>query len=155
MPQGFGWFAKHWRPRSLMAGVLPADKKFEEQMRTLYKTLIPNDQQDLYDQTRLPDMDFRFFNGASIGMALPFLTGDEVIRTRNLSPDGDVSFQLPGDQPLIGLDIGSGFQEPQVLLQTVMIHMDEQEVDLVWRGAIPYEGPDWLPEMRKMEVLIK
>lgn len=155
MPQGFGWFAKHWRPRSLMAGVLPADKKFEEEMRAIYKTLIPADQLALYEQTRLPNMDFRFFNGASQGMALPFLTGDEVIRARNLSPKGDVTFQLPGDRPLIGLDIGSGVQEPLTVLHTVMIHMNEQEVDLVWRGAVPYAGPDWLPEMRKMEVLIK
>ena len=37
-------------------------------------------------------------------------------------------------------------------MQTVMIHMDERQVDLVWRGAVPYRGPDWFPEMRKMEV---
>jgi hypothetical protein len=35
-----------------------------------------------------------------------------------------------------------------------MIRMDDHEVDLVWRGAVPYRGPDWLPEMRKMEITI-
>jgi hypothetical protein len=35
-----------------------------------------------------------------------------------------------------------------------MIHMDEGEVDLLWRGAVPYRGPDWLPQMRKMDVQI-
>jgi hypothetical protein len=33
-----------------------------------------------------------------------------------------------------------------------MLRMDDLQVDLVWRGAVPYPGPDWLPQMRKMEV---
>jgi len=32
--------------------------------------------------------------------------------------------------------------------------MDEGQVDLVWRGAVPYRGPDWLREMRRMDVLV-
>jgi hypothetical protein len=35
-----------------------------------------------------------------------------------------------------------------------MIRMEERQIDLVWRGAVPYPGPDWLPQMRKMEVLV-
>jgi len=33
--------------------------------------------------------------------------------------------------------------------------MEDRQVDLVWRGAVPYPGPDWLPKMKKMEVLIQ
>jgi hypothetical protein len=36
-----------------------------------------------------------------------------------------------------------------------MIHMDEREVDLVWRGAVSYPGPDWLPEMTKLELSVQ
>jgi hypothetical protein len=39
-----------------------------------------------------------------------------------------------------------------VVLHTVMFRMEERELDLVWRAAIPYPGPDWLPQMRRMEV---
>jgi hypothetical protein len=46
-------------------------------------------------------------------------------------------------------------QTPEVVLQTVMIRMEERQVDLVWRGAIPYAGPDWLPQMKKMEVVVE
>jgi hypothetical protein len=99
-------------------------------------------------------MDFRFFNGASRGLVFTYLQGGEQIITEHLSPEGIVSFQLPYDMPHLGLDIGSGVQEPQVLMHTVMIRMDERQVDLVWRGAIPYPGPDWLPQMRKMEVFV-
>ena len=43
-------------------------------------------------------------------------------------------------------------RHPRSCLQTVQIHMEEREVDLVWRAAVPYPGRDWLPQMRRMEV---
>ena len=48
-----------------------------------------------------------------------------------------------------------GRYQPLVALHTVMIHMDEGDVDLVWRGAVPYEGPEWLPQMKKTEILVE
>ena len=154
MPQGFGWFAKLWQPRASLAGVLPADRGVEQEMRKVYALAVPPEQRQLYEQTQLPDMDFRFFNGASPGLTLPFLSGDEEIRLLHLDPTGEVAFQLPGEHPRIGLDLGMGMQEPPVVLHTVMIRMEDRQVDLVWRAAVPYPGPDWLPEMRKMEVRI-
>lgn len=154
-PQSFGWFAKPWQPRSSLAGVMPADRKTEQELRALYAQVIPPAQRALYAQTGLPDMNFAFFNGASQGLSAPFLQGDEPIKTFNLTPEGRLDFSLPGDRPRIGLDIGEGIEEPDVFLHTVMIRMEERQVDLVWRGAIPYRGPDWLPEMRKLEVLIQ
>jgi hypothetical protein len=35
-----------------------------------------------------------------------------------------------------------------------MIRADDGQVDLVWRAAVHYPGPDWLPQMRKMEVFV-
>jgi hypothetical protein len=32
--------------------------------------------------------------------------------------------------------------------------MEQRQVDLVWCGAVPYPGRDWLPQMRKMEIEI-
>jgi hypothetical protein len=155
MPQGFGWYAKYWQPRAGLAGVLPADRAAEQELRKAFALVVPPEQRQLYEQTQLPDMDFRFFNGASPGLALPFLSGDEPIRTVLLTPEGEVDFQLPGERPQIGLDIGMGIQEPPVVLHTVMIHIEERQLDLVWRAAVPYPGPDWLPQMRKMEVLVE
>lgn len=155
MPAGFGWFPKVWRPRALLAGVLPRDRAVEQELRQAYAQLITQaDQREAYLKHGFRDMDFAFFNGASDGLAMPFLQGGETVVTENLSPQGRVTFQLPTDTPRIGLDIGEGVQEPEVALHTVMIHMDEGQLDLVWRGAVPYRGPEWLPEMRKTEVLI-
>jgi hypothetical protein len=155
IPQGFGWTMKMWRPRSSYAGVMPADRALEQELRKAYSTLVPPAQRKLYEQTQLPAMDFRFFNGASIGLVLPFLTGAEQVRLLNLDVEGDTQFQLPDERPRVGLDIGQGMQEPEVVLHTVMIRMEVRQVDLVWRAAVPYPGPDWLPKMKKMEVLIE
>jgi hypothetical protein len=154
-PAGFGWVPKTWLPRARLAGILPADRATEQELRQAYAQLIPaGRQRENYLQHGLPDMDFGFFNGAAPGLTFPFLKGGERITTENLHPDGLVSFTLPEETPKLGLDIGFGIQEPPVVLHTVMIRMDEQQVDLVWRGAVPYEGPDWFPQMRKMEVHI-
>jgi len=154
MPAGFGWFPKVWRPRAELAGILPRDRAVEQKLRQSYAQLLPAGQREPYLQNSFRDMDFRFFNGASTGLSLPFLKGGETIATENLSPAGRMSFRLPEEKPRIGLDIGEGVQEPEVVLQTVMVRMDERQVDLVWRGSVPYRGPDWLPEMRRMDVLV-
>jgi len=155
IPQSFGWFPKPWQPRASFAGVMPADRATEQQLRALYSQAIPPAQRVLYAQTQLPDMNFAFFSGASPGLVFPFLNGNELIRTANLTPEGVLDFCLPGHKPRIAIDIGEGLQEPGVFLQTVMIRIEDRQVDLVWRSALPYPGPDWLPEMRKLEVLVQ
>jgi len=154
VPQGFGWTMKMWRPRSAYAGVMPADRPLEQEMRKAYATLLSPAHKKKYEEHGLPDMDFRFFNGASSGLVVPFLSGTETVALLNLDPSGEIQFQLPGERPTIGLDIGEGVQEPPVFLHTVLIRLEERQVDLVWRGAVAYPGPDWLPEKKKTEVLI-
>ncbi len=154
MPAGLGWFPKTSWPRAQLVGILPGDRALEQELRQAYAQLVPADQRQAYTESALPDMDFHFFNGASPGLALPYLNGDEQIDTANVAPEGLVSFRLPGERPRIGLDIGKGIEEPEVVLHTVMIRMEERQVDMVWRAAVPYPGRDWLPQMRKMEVVI-
>jgi hypothetical protein len=154
LPAGFGWIAKTWLPRAAFAGVMPADRAIEQEMRRAYAQLVPKETRNAYLQNGIRDMDFRFFNGASPGLVLDTVAPGELIVTNNLTDAGQFYFYLPGDAPRLGLDIGEGVQEPDVALHTVMIDMDELRLDLVWRGAVPYRGPDWLPQMRKMEVLV-
>jgi hypothetical protein len=155
MPQGLGWFPKTWYPRAPLAGVMPADRAFEQELRKHYEQVVPPEQRDLYRQTQLPDMDFRFFNGASPGLVASFLAGDEEVKLDGLSPEGAIGFQLPGERPRIGLEIGFGLSELEVVLHTVMIRVEERRCDLVWRGCSTYPGPDWLPQMRKLTIDIE
>lgn len=154
VPQGFGWTLKMWHPRSTYGGVMPADRPLEQELRKAFAALLPADQRKLYEGNPLPDMDFRFFNGASPGLVIPFLAGGEPVELVNLDPSGKLQFQLPRDRPQIGLDIGNGIQKPQVFLHTVAFRMEERQVDLVWRGAVPYAGPDSLPKLKKMDVSV-
>jgi hypothetical protein len=154
MPAGYGWWSKYWRPRALLAGVMPADRAIEQELRKVYATLVPPEQRDAYAQTGLPDMDFRFFNGASPGLVLPWLDGDEAVTVEHLHPDGPLTFRLPGEKPSIGLDIGEGHKASTVRLHTVQIRLDDGEVDLVWRSGFPYPGPDWLPKMKRLDVVV-
>ena len=154
MPEGFGWRTKTCLPRASYAGIMPADRGLERELRRAYSALVPPAQRKIYEGTSLPVIDFRFFNGASSALVLPFISGSEQVRLVNLDPSGDTKFQLPGERPRIGLDIGKGMQEPLVVMHTLMIRAEDLQIDLVWRGAVPYPGPDWLPEMKKMEVLI-
>jgi hypothetical protein len=155
LPAGFGWFPKTWMPRAKLAGVLPCDRAVEQELRRAFAELLTGAEKDAYLKHGFPDMDFRFFNGASPGCAFRHLKPGETIVTEHLTPEGLLPFQLPATGPRIGLDIGEGMQEPEVALHTVMIRLEERQVDMVWRGAVPYRGPDWLPEMQKLELDIE
>ncbi len=154
VPTGFGWYSKLWHPRAEWAGILPADRPAEQMMRKAYAELVPAPLREAYLAHPLPTVDFRFFNGASAGLSVPYLAGDEVVRLTHLTPEGNAVFVLPGDRPTITLDIGTGPAGAATVLHTVTIRADEGEVDLVWRAAFPYPGPDWLPEMTVTEVAI-
>jgi hypothetical protein len=154
VPQGFGWTHKSWLPRAGYAGVMPSQRGLEQELRKAYGTLLAPGQREKYVQAKTVVMDFRFFNGASPGLALPFLAGDEPVTLLNLDPQGKLEFLLPGDRPRISVNLGQGAQEPPVVLHTVMIRADERQVDLVWRCAVPYGGPDSLPELKQMDTMI-
>jgi hypothetical protein len=154
-PAGLGWYPKNWMARAKYAGILPADRPTEQEMRQAYAKLLPADQRAAYLKHGIRDMDFSFFQGASRGLAMPYLSGGEEVWTENLSPEGRLHFWLPPDKPRIGLDIGSGLQEPPTVMHTVAMHMEERQIDIVWRCAVPYPGRDWLPQMQKMDVSIQ
>jgi hypothetical protein len=154
MPQGLAWYCKYWHPRAALAGIMPADKKYADEMRKEYSKFVPPHQRALYDKTELPIIDFRFFNGASPGLIVPYLRGDEKISLLNLAPNGQQSFSLPSETPQIIMDIGKGEKTLEVVLHTLTIRHQDNQVDLVWRGAMPYQGPEWLPQMKKLDIRI-
>jgi hypothetical protein len=152
---GLGWYSKYWQPRAGLAGVMPGDRALEAQLRAAYAPAVPPHQRADYGKTGLRTMDFRFFNGASPGLARPYLDPGARIAFHNLHPSGDVIGALPTSWPVLSLDIGHGAVEPQRgVLQTVLIRLDQLELDLVWRAAFPYPGLDFLPKLRRLNVEI-
>ncbi len=154
VPAGWGWRGRTLWPRSSLAGVMPGDRSVERELRALYARFLRGTDREAYLRQTLPEMDFRFFSGASEGLSLPWLRGDEPVRTLHLSPEGRLDFRLPGERPEIGLDLGEGVQVPGTVLQTVFVAMENRRIDMVWRAAVPYPGPDWLPQARRLAVQV-
>jgi hypothetical protein len=53
------------------------------------------------------------------------------------------------------MDIGQGAKPLQVVLHTLLIRQIDNQIDLVWRGAMPYPGPQWLPQMKRLKIEIQ
>jgi hypothetical protein len=155
MPEGFGWFQRTWYPRCSFAGSVPGFVDPDVIIREEQLGLVPQRQFALARQFKLPSFDIRFNNGASPGLAVPFLKGGEPIRLLNLRADGPFELRVPHEEPQIGLDIGMGMHELPAVLQTVLIRTEDGQMDLLWRGAHEFPGIDWLPEMRRLKVEIQ
>lgn len=154
LPQGFGWFQKTWYPRCSFVGSIPGFVDVDEVMREELLKWVPKRQIALARQFKLPSFSVRFNNGASWGLIVPFLTGDEPVRLTGFNPERELAFGLPGEKPRIMLDIGLGDNELKVFLHTVCVRLEQGEVDLIWRGAREYPGIDWLPEMQRLQVVV-
>jgi hypothetical protein len=154
LPQGFGYFQKTWYPRCSFVGSVPGTLDPDTVMREERLGLVPAGQLALARRHKLPSFDVRFNNGASLGLAVPFLRGDEPVALQGLSRIGFVEFSLPGDVPMMWLDIGSGETRLEPVLQTVCMRMEDGEVDLIWRGALEYPGVDWLPNLTRLEARV-
>lgn len=152
MPAGFCCYPKTWWARAQLIGVMPADREYEQEMRKQYAQLVPKEQRAAYEDNGFDDMDFKFFNAASPGLSAPYLSGGERVHTSNLSPEGKLRFKLPSDSPAITLDIGQGEMETDVVMHTVLMRMDEKKMDITWRAAFVYPGPEWLPQLQHMVV---
>jgi hypothetical protein len=155
LPQGFGWFQKTWYPRCSFVGSIPGYVDVDEVMREELLHWVPKRQIALARQFRLPGFDVRFNNGGSWGLIVPFLDGHERITLSGLSKAGVLTFELPGEAPTLTLDIGFGAQGLETVLHTVLVRVDDEEVDLIWRGALEYPGVDWLPEMPRLQVEVR
>ncbi len=150
LPQGFGWFQRTWYPRCSFVGAVPGLLDPDTVMPEELLGLVPRGQIALARQFRLPSFDARFNSGASLGLAVPYLAGDEAVRLDGLTPGGPLHFTLPGEVPRMALDIGNGPVGLRPALHTVCVRVWDAQVDLVWRGALEYPGVDWLPEMRRL-----
>ena len=155
LPQGLSWFGKTWYPRMSYAGVTPGNVDADETMREEALGLVPAGQIALARQFRLPSWDVRFGNGATPGLAVRGMRGDEAVRLTNLTPDGRMDLRLPGDAPTIVADIGAGETQPNVGLYSVVIEPDAARVTLIWGGSLAYPGAAWLAHMKRLAAFVR
>lgn len=154
MPAGLGWRQRTWYPRSALIGALPSFVEAgtvtpEERMH-----LLPPNHIALAKQMRLPPFEAQFANGASLGLVLADLHGDEQVSLRGLTQDGQLDFALPGERPDIGLDLGSGGESLNTALHTISIRPDDLAMDIVWQATLVFGAYSRLATVRKLEALV-
>lgn len=115
-PVGTGFILKHWEPRRSYAGT------FDQH----------------YIDTRLPlyplDFNPRFFQGAHPNLIfLPHLRGGEAVRFTNLTPAGDLAFELPRVHLGFRTNLGGKWIDHSALLATVLLEPDELRVVMTWQ----------------------
>ena len=147
MPAGFGFYGKTWEPRVKHMGT------YDEKWR---KERSPD-----------PPADFKFdfYNGAHPDLQVEgYLKGDESVELLNLSPDGAMSFNLPGIRPSCmvtkSFELFPHDQVPDnappkdeqwdesvdLKLDTLCFLPEEKRFYQVWRGLCP------VADFRAMEV---
>lgn len=95
----------------------------------------------LAERWPVPPADFQptFYQCAPRGLAgdKP-LNGNEIARIGGMSSSGEVTFQLPDMRTVLFLRYQDGRMHPfECLLDTVVIDIGAETVDLVWRGYAP------------------
>ena len=119
-PCGFSPIGRAWLPRYSLAGT------YDERWKRDRSPFLP------------ADFDYAFFQCAPADLRSPqHLRGDEPVRIVNMSPEGELAFNLPG--LVMGLTIRVDGKSPLrclAALDTVILEPARRRVSLVWRRAI-------------------
>lgn len=146
LPAGLGWVDPGWFPRCVFGGALPMFAAPPD-VAEVGLGVLPADFATRFGPgPQGPRLDYRLFNGASLGLVVPSLRGDEAIVTAGLCPEGSLSLRLPGDRPRVLIRLAGRALETQLRVQTVGVLTDERLVYLVWRASAPLP-PDHTPRL--------
>jgi hypothetical protein len=146
-PAAFGFINKNSHPRFTMAGLsldqrAGAEAERQKNLSEMPEIGTPGSQQPA---SPTPMMNLEFFNGAPEGLKFPFLTGSEIVRLAHMDPETpQFSFKLPGVRPVGWLDVGRFPEKFEMVLHGVTIHKESNQVTMLWRGCMHYDGPESL-----------
>ena len=152
LPAGLGFVGKGWFPRSRYAGVPP--EQLDEVQDRIDEMVVGFDPEDPKQRTMLentldykaPVFSDRWYNGAPEPQQVSHLYGDEEVLLNNMSKEGTLFFKLPGALPWVTAERGRGTEVVRVRIDTLVVLADDLKVVLLWRGHLPYSGPDELAE---------
>lgn len=150
LPAGLGWVEHGCFPRSAYLGFVPEHEPMSTPIAEVARAYAPMDV--LASKPVVEKFSFRFANGASHGLQVPYLRGDEEVELIGLHPrETHWRFQLPGTRPAIWTDGRDGtFKQTEAVLHALIIEPDENRVGVVWCGAAPALRPYMPDELEKM-----
>lgn len=156
LPAGLGWFGRSWYPRAVLGGLLPPFPPPDETaVPEVAAGIVPPDHVSAARRrTTEEGVDPLFFNGASPGLAVPLIRGDEPVRLLGLDATGERRFRLPGVRPEVRIACDGEELDVAVRLHTLWIRADEDRVWIVWsaNARTPERLPRTLPTREEPEV---
>jgi hypothetical protein len=155
VPQSLGWSGLAWFPRVAYLGVAP---EHEPSTKTLFEVSSGWAPIDILEAKPIEKcFNMRACNGASLGLQVPYLRGDEDGSLHNLSPWYPVlRFVLPGERPRIWTDGRKGkLNETQPVIHSIVIEPDKARLSIVWRGSAPALRPYTDEELRQMPLRVE
>lgn len=148
-PWALGYTSRNFHPRVTLAGLQP-DQSVEAEILRLQGAAASD---GASSQPPVPVLNPDYFCGASKGLSLPHLRGDETVTLVYLDPDvPQFEFRLPSERPQIHLDIGQGVEWMEPVLQNVVIYKGSNQLDLVWRGSCRYDGPESMSDWQALRM---
>lgn len=157
-PWAFGYQNKNFHPRYTLSGLAPDQwaQAETDRQRNLAKAPEVGAKGAPIPAGTPPMLNPQFFNGASKGLALPTLRGNEAFKLAHLDPAfPQFAFSLPGTRPTAWLDVGEGPEDMAMALHTVVIYKETNQVTLVWRGCSIYGGIESMKDFTAFEYGIK
>lgn len=155
LPRATDWVSYAWFPRMAYLGIVPPFAPLEQppaEVRTGYapEGIMAMEKPD----TRTVQ---RALCGASCGLQLPQLHGDERVLLESIHPHHSTfTLQLPGERPRLWVDDREGgHRETRPVLHTVVIEPDEDRLTLLWRGAAPARRPYLPEELEEMPLAVQ
>jgi hypothetical protein len=150
VPQSLGWMSMGWFPRVGYLGIVPMHVPPRRPLAEIARGWAAK---EIVDPPAFPPrIGMRAANGASLGLQVPYLDGDEDCRLESLSAAvEDMKIKLPGEVPRIWTDGREAkLNETKPVIHTVIIEPDDVRVSIVWRGNAPALRPYLKDELSKM-----
>ena len=151
------WVSPGWFPRIGYYGLYDLPPALDE---NIYE--IKNGWADLnvlQSKFRIKEaqFNFRFCNGASLGLQTNYLQGGEQCRLTNIHPNKkEFVFQLPKEQPQIKVDGRNGkLLKTAPNMHSVIIEPDQKKLSIVWCGSATAIRPYFEEELKMMPFEVK
>lgn len=119
LPATFGFANPSWPHRLSLGGT------YDDHWKEYQWPLLPE------------DLDYRFFNCAQHELVADgYLTGDESVILKNLSPQGSLGFHLPVESIGLSFHFKQKVIRKKAPLHTVVFEPDENRFYMVWSAAV-------------------
>jgi len=135
LPQSFGWLDPGWFPRCALAGGLPFYEP-DENVSEVALGYLASDYRRRIETAELDELiSFRLPSGASPGLTVPYLRGDETLRVTGMTPEGDWRISLPADLPRPAISWRGQPLDLELAIHTVCLLVEERRLFVVWRAS--------------------